>query len=116
VAGGIALVPFDAVIGNRDARAVGDMRTAERGIVARVGNDGDVLVALDLEHIAPIGVGLSAARKRRQVRDHQAVEPFADLGILILPLPEIARARQRHNPIEHEEETAGYGDAAPEDR
>ncbi len=61
VAGWVALIPFDAVIRNRDARAGGDMRAPERGMVARVGDDGDVLVALDLVNVGPIGVGLSAA-------------------------------------------------------
>src|SRR5512139_1184776 len=54
VAGRIALMPFDAVIGDGDARAGIDVRISKRGIVARVGNHSDVLVALNLETIVPI--------------------------------------------------------------
>ena len=61
VAGRIALVPFDPVIGNRDTRARVDVPAPERRVVARVGDDGDILVVLDLEIIAPIGVRFSAA-------------------------------------------------------
>lgn len=61
VAGRIALVPFDPVIRNHDACARLDVRTAERGIRSSIGNDGDILVAVHLETISPIGIRISAA-------------------------------------------------------
>jgi hypothetical protein len=51
---------------------------AELFIVTCVGDDGDVLIAVHLIVICPIGVGLAAASEGWVVRLLQLTEPLSD--------------------------------------
>jgi hypothetical protein len=55
-----------------------------------VGDDGDVVVAFDLETVGLKRFGLATTRHRRIVRLHQALEPLPDLRGGISPLTAIA--------------------------
>ena len=46
VPGRVATVPFDLGIGNCNTRSIVDVRATEWCVVTRVGDDGDVLIAL----------------------------------------------------------------------
>jgi hypothetical protein len=52
------------------------------------GDDGDLVVALDLEVIGLVSVGFAVARHRRMVRLFQVFELFFDPRLL--PLPAVA--------------------------
>ncbi len=56
---------------------------------AMAGDDGDVVVTLDLEVISLVGVGFAAARHPRMVWLFEVFEPFFDPRIL----PLVAAAR-----------------------
>jgi hypothetical protein len=56
VPGRIATVPFDLAIGNCKASSVVYVRTTEWSVVACVGDDGNILVALYLITVGPISV------------------------------------------------------------
>src|SRR6267143_1491210 len=81
VPGRVAGVMFHFLSGNRDAAPEGN---GVHG--AMPGDDGDVVVALDLEVIGLIGVGFAAARYARMVGLFQAFEPLLDPRIQPFPL------------------------------
>src|SRR5262245_8110647 len=90
VPGRVATVPLDLVIGNYKTLSVFDGRTVEWFVVTCVGDDGDVLIAVHLIVICPIGVTLAAARAGWVVRLLQFTEPLTLHGIDTLPLTKIA--------------------------
>ena len=67
---GLPGIPFHLGIGHRNAGPV-------RQHAFAVGDDGDIVIAGDLEGIGLERVGLAAARHRRIVRLHEALKPFA---------------------------------------
>src|SRR6516162_726537 len=66
------------------------MRPASRFVAPIVRDTAEGTSIADVDVVAPIGVGLAATRRPRRVRLHQRSIPFANSGILILPLTEIA--------------------------
>jgi hypothetical protein len=68
----------------RDFELLADltMWTTERTIRTIISNPTIRLIAFDVDIIAPVGVSLSTARHRRNVRLHQGFVP-ADLVILL---------------------------------
>ena len=90
VPGRVATVPLDLVIGNYKTLSVFDGRTVEWFVVTCVGDDGDVLIAVHLIVICPIGVTLAAARAGWVVRLLQFTEPLTLHGIDTLPLTKVA--------------------------
>src|ERR1700730_10347390 len=80
VPGGIAGVPLHLLVGHRDARAARDHALA-------VGDDGDIVVALDLECIGLEGVRHAATAHGGVVRLREGLEPFAHVGRKVSPLP-----------------------------
>src|SRR5260370_31008199 len=55
MSGRIARIPFHFLVGNLDSRPVRDDALA-------IGNDGDILIALDLEAVGFVSVSFAAAR------------------------------------------------------
>jgi hypothetical protein len=101
VPGRIALVPLQFVRRDIDLGADGDMRTFPRRVISIIGYRAigvgvAVKDVLDVDFIAPIGVGLTAAGILRKVRPFEVPVPLADGGIAILPLAEIAGIRTWH--------------------
>ena len=78
VAGRVATVPLDLVVGNYKTFSVFDVRTSEWFVVAFVSDDGDVLIVLHLIAVGPISITLAAARARWVVRLLQFTEPLSD--------------------------------------
>jgi hypothetical protein len=58
-----------------------------------IGNGAERLAVLDMDIVAPIGIGLAAARTRRHVRPHQLLIPLAHFRRVVdgVPLAEVAR-------------------------
>src|SRR5207342_115093 len=84
VTGRVALVPFHLRVGHGNPRAILDHPLA-------VGDDGNVVIALDLEDVRLEGIRLAAARNPRMVGLPEALEPFADFRGRIGPLAVVAR-------------------------
>src|SRR3984893_18847376 len=63
VSGRVAGVKLHFLVRHRNAAAHGDVRDGTMS-----GDDGDVVIALDLEPVGLIGVGFAAARQPRMVR------------------------------------------------
>lgn len=97
---GIALVPLQFVGRDVDFGADRNMRTFPRRVITIIG-DGAVGVEvavrgmLDMDFVAPIGIGLTAAGIFRKVRLFEIPVPLADSGIHVLPLAEVAGMRTR---------------------
>src|SRR5215471_19808849 len=72
VPGRIASVPFHLWIGNRDARAA-------RNHALAVGDDRNIMVALDFEAVGLEGVRLAAAGQPGVVRLLERLEPPSDM-------------------------------------
>src|SRR6202035_5120215 len=86
VSGGIAPVEFHLGVRHGNARAVRDHALA-------VGDDGDVVVALNLEGIGLERIRLAAAGQARMVGLLDALEPFTDVRGRVGPLTVVARDR-----------------------
>src|ERR1700736_7011473 len=79
VPGRVAGVPLHLGIGDRNARAVGEHALA-------VSDDGDVVIALDLERVGLESIRLAAAAHGGIVGLHEGLEPLADGGGRVAPL------------------------------
>ena len=82
------------------------MRPLQRRIIAIIGNGAKRLAVLDVNFVAPIGIGVAAATHTRLVGLHQGAKPFAHLGIDVVPLTTIARPRgcHQHHQRQHDQE------------
>src|SRR5262245_24458691 len=90
VPGRIATAPLDFSVGHCDPRtSPNTLCPAELFIVTCVGDDGDVLIAVHLIVICPIGVSLAAAREGWVVRLLQFAEPLSDQRINVIPLTKV---------------------------
>src|SRR5262249_4713979 len=88
--GRIATAPLDFSVGHCDPRTSLNMLCpAELFIVTCVGDDRDVLIALHLIAVSPIGVSLAAAREGWVVRLLQFTEPLSDQQINVIPLTKV---------------------------
>src|SRR5260370_30812145 len=86
MSGRVAGVIFHFLSGNRDAAPEGN-----GGDGAMSSDDGDVMVALDLEVIGLIGVGFAATRYPWMVGLFQVFEPLLDPRIQPFPLAAVMR-------------------------
>src|SRR6516164_1717637 len=110
VASGIALVPFHFGIGHRNAGPVRDYAFAIR-------DDGDIVIAVDLEIIGLEGVGFTAARERRIVRLHEVLEPLSDVRGGVAPLTIVARRSGRtQRQHEKDDRQPHYGSSVQRNR
>jgi hypothetical protein len=88
----IASVPFDPGIGNCKVPAVLDVMATKGYVVALIGDDGDILTALNLITVGPIGVRQSTAAQVRLVWPHQFIEPLAMQRIDTIPSDVVCRS------------------------
>src|SRR5215813_14069272 len=75
---GIAGVPLHLLVGNRNA-------CASRNHALAIGDDGDIVIALDFEAVGLKSVRLSAARYARMVGLLERLEPLADIFRQVRP-------------------------------